>query len=72
VINRRTAIQITTFLATAMSLASAHAHSTREMGPFLSVLHDWLHAGGGEGVALALAVLAGIWLARRTWHSNRR
>jgi hypothetical protein len=53
-------------------LTTAQAHSGAESGPLIAAAHIWLHAGGGEFLTLACAVLAGLWVVIRHHRATRR
>jgi hypothetical protein len=59
-------------LAAATGLTTVQAHSGAESGPLIAAAHIWLHAGGGEFLTLACAVLAGLWVVIRHHRATRR
>lgn len=70
----KTTTLFTVTIAAATNLATAHAHSDTEMGPLLSAVHEWLHAGAGDILSMAGAIIGVAWLAgwryRKTRHKG--
>lgn len=60
------------FIAAATNLATAHAHSDTEMGPLLSAVHNWLHAGAGDILSLAGAIIGVACLVGWRYRTTRR